>query len=88
MILDGDSETFVIHDAVLKAPKLIIYLSKIAQIIIDKNVRIASLQQVEALTKIFLKYVNYFDLFLYHLTRKLSENTSINKNVIKLEWGK
>lgn len=42
----------------------------------------------KVLIKILSKYLNYADIFLFHLIMGLSENIGINKYTIELTRGK
>ena len=79
MALDENSKTFLVYLAALKAEELTHPL-EIAEI--------AALQGDKALTKIWTKYSNYTDIFLFDLIMELLENTDMNENVIELIEGK
>ena len=80
--LDEESETFVVHVAILEAPLvgIAIHLSQAAQI--------SALIQDGASTKVPPKYVDYADVFLFDLAMKLSEKTGINEHAIELQDSK
>ena len=80
--MDEESETFVVHVAVLEVPLagMAIHPSRAAQIL--------ALVQDEALTKVSPKYADYADVFSFDLAMELLENTGINEHAIKLQDGK
>ena len=82
MELDEESETFVIHITALNTS-----LTGMT-IFFSQEARISALIQDQASTKVLPKYADYTDMFSFILTIELLENTSINKNIIKLEEGK
>ena len=77
--LDENSETFVVHVAMLEA-ETSIHLSRPAQI--------AALQWDKASIEIPVKYSDYADVFSSDLAMELPENIGINKHAIKLTDGK
>ena len=79
---------FVVHMAIRKREKMLVYSKKQAQIKTQSRAQIEALLFVEALTKILVEYVNYSDVFLVENAAKLLEATKINKHAIKLEEGK
>ena len=82
--LDKESETFVIHIAILEAspvlPDMTMHHSRAAQI--------AALKQDEALSKVLSEYADYANIFSFDLAMQLPKNTCINKHAIKLHDGK
>lgn len=48
-------------------------------------VQLATLQSDKVSSKISTKYVDYANIFLFDLIIEISENTNINKYIIKLE---
>lgn len=84
MALNEIFKTFIIYVTALKCSfelvGMIINLSQIAPITL--------LQQDQAYIKVWPKYVNYTDIFLFNLRMKLFQNIGINKHIIKLEKGK
>ena len=80
--LDADSETFVVHVAVLdiKGTNMAVYPSWAAQI--------GLLKANKAPTTVPTKYSNYTDVFSSELAAKLPEHTGINNHAIELEDGK
>ena len=74
--LDKNSETFVVHVAVLKTLKLALHPSR--------TPLLAALQQDKAFTKISSEYVDYADVFSPDLAIELPENIGINKYAIEL----
>ena len=65
-----------------------IYFSQAAQIFDDNCMQIVAIQQKQISTKVLSKYTDYANVFLFNLAINLSENTGINKHVIKLEDSK
>ena len=80
--LDEESETFVVHIAILEAPLagMAIHLSWVAHI--------SALIQDKASTKVLPKYADYADKFSFDLTMELPKNTGINKHAIELQDDK
>ena len=71
-----NSETFVVHVAVLKALKPFVHLFRAP--------RPTALQQDKAHIKIPLEYSDYTDIFSPDLAMDLPENTRINEHAIEL----
>ena len=80
--LNKESETFVVHVALLKAP-----LAGMA-IHPSRKVQILALIQDKALTKVPPKYADYADVFSFDLAIELPENIGINEHAIELQNGK
>ena len=82
MVLDANSETFVMYIVVLNiiGINMVVYLSRIAQI--------ALLKTNEAFTSIFAKYFDYIDVFSPKLAVELLKYTGINNYTIELEKDK
>lgn len=66
----------MVHISPYQVAKSLICPSQIAQIV--------TLQSDKAFTKVSAKYADYADLLLFDLAMELTENTGINKHVIKL----
>ena len=80
--LDEESETFVVHVAILEAPLagMAIHPSWEAQILV--------LIQDKTPTEVLSEYANYVDVFLFDLAIELPKNTGINEYAIELQDDK
>ncbi len=78
--MDENFETFVMHMSALEVAKLLIHLSRVAQI--------AALQWDKASIKILAEYSYYAYVFSLELAMELPENTGLNEQAIKLIDGK
>lgn len=79
VVLDKNSETFVVYVAALVATGadgINVHPSQVPQLV--------TLQWDKILIKIPTKYTDYPDLFLINLTIEFPKNTSINEHAIKL----
>ena len=82
--LDINSETFMVHVAIREREKMPVHSKKQAQI----EAQVGALLFNKALTEALVEYSNYSNVFSAEHAAKFSENTRINKHVIKLEEGK
>ena len=80
MALDVNSKIFVVHVAIRKRKKILVYSKKQAQV--------GALLFDKAFTEVPAKYSNYSNVFLVENITKLPENTRMNKHVIELEEDK
>lgn len=90
MLLNKESKTFVMQIIALKASlvEIIIYFSKIAQIINNNLIKVAVLKQNEAFIKIPAKYSHFLNVFSKKNALVLSEQMNFNLHAIKLEKSK
>ncbi len=83
-ILDGNSETFVVHVSTLEiSTAMPIHLSRVFQLQ-DDLAQIAALWWDKGPTEIPAKYSDYADVFSSDLAIELLENISMNKHAIEL----
>lgn len=80
MALGKNSDIFVVHVTALKTLNLYLYLFR--------ALLLATLYQNKALTKIFLKYADYVNIFSHNMVIQLPKNIGINKLAIELIKGK
>lgn len=75
--LNKNIEKFMIYIAILLATPTI-------QILFFYQTQIGLLLTDKTFIEIFLKYLDYTNIFLFNLMIKLPKNTTINKHLIKL----
>lgn len=76
--LNKHYKTFVIYISTFRTPELVIVIYP------SQAPLLAALQQKKVYTPIFLKYVDYVNVFSLNLAMELFQNISINKYIIKL----
>ena len=79
-VLDVNSETFVVHVAILEQEKMPVYF--------ERQDQVGALLFDEALTKVLAEYSDYINIFSAKNAAELPENTGINEHAIKLEEGR
>ena len=84
MVLNANSEIFVIHVAIQEQEEMPVYFKKQAQI----KAQIEALLLNKAFIKILAEYSNYSNIFLEKNIAKLLKNSRINEYPIKLEKDK
>ena len=84
-MLNVNNKTFMVHMAIRKQKKMLIYFKKQGQIEAQSEAQIMVLLFDIALIEILAKYSNHSNIFLAKNTVKLLENTKINKYAIELK---
>ena len=84
VVLDSESETFLVHIASLSS----VILPSVFLLELDvhpsRRPQISGLIAKKALTKVSVKYLNFTDIFSLDLTFKLPKQTRINNHTIEL----
>ena len=85
MALKTDSETFVMHIAILEQKKMPVYSEKQAQIKAQSGTQVETLIFDKVLTSVMAKHSNYSNVFSTEYIAGLSKHTGINDHIIELE---
>ena len=84
VVLDINSETFVIHMVIREREKMLMYSKRQTQIKAQVGVPLFN----KAPNEVPAEYSNYSNVFSVQYAVELLENTEMNKHTIKLEEGK
>ena len=84
VVLNINSETFVVYVIIQEQERMPVHFEKQAQI----EAQVGALLFNKTSTEVSVEYSNYSDVFLAEYAAKLLENTGINEYAIKLKEGK